>query len=484
MVIVSLWAASCAMREQPPSETPTWSVPGPPASAPATTASGTGAPLYTQHADVDGFTIEASGQVSPFALAEANWLVRRMIPPEDIRALAGSPIRFVVLGTSEMLTDLPEYVSLLPRVWWDHRFRGIGPGEVPVVACGEENLLDLPGDPHPRDSSCVHELGHAVARARALLDPTFVERLHSAYTGAMASGLWHDDYASQDAAEYFAVGTQAWFDTLSSSSNNTSVDSRPSLRAYDPALAGLCQEVFGDGAWRYQKPWVRPETERAHLVGFDRVHAVPFIWPLRARLDIAATALPWQAQPPGKSPATTDRSWTIFRNERSEEVSADWVDHEGVRRPWFTLRPGEEKLQDTYVGHVWYLRNGTADFGAIVAAPGVGYVNTNRTWPAPADWRRRWETPEFRLAWAPGPLPTSSPDGGDSTWLVFANHSQGAVTVDWLDHQGTRRTWFTLQPGDDKLQDVYAGHVWFVSDGHHDLGAAVVPARVGYIEVE
>ena len=51
---------------------------------------------------------------------------------------------------------------------------------------------------------------------------------------------------------------------------------RPELKAYDPEVAKLCNEVFGDGPWRYVRPDRR--QERAHLAGFDLSKAPRFQW--------------------------------------------------------------------------------------------------------------------------------------------------------------------------------------------------------------
>ena len=44
-------------------------------------------------------------------------------------------------------------------------------------------------------------------------------------------------------------------------------------------LAALCEEVFGDRAWRYQKPEDRDSNNRAHLKGYDVERAPRFRWP-------------------------------------------------------------------------------------------------------------------------------------------------------------------------------------------------------------
>jgi peptidyl-prolyl cis-trans isomerase A (cyclophilin A) len=50
------------------------------------------------------------------------------------------------------------------------------------------------------------------------------------------------------------------------------------LKEYDPKIAALCAEVFGDGPWRYKKPGLRDTAGRAHLAGYDVSKAPRFQW--------------------------------------------------------------------------------------------------------------------------------------------------------------------------------------------------------------
>jgi peptidyl-prolyl cis-trans isomerase A (cyclophilin A) len=56
------------------------------------------------------------------------------------------------------------------------------------------------------------------------------------------------------------------------------VNTRVELLEYDPTLAELCREVFGDGVWRYEKPEFRDPEVRAHLKSFDPAEAPRFVW--------------------------------------------------------------------------------------------------------------------------------------------------------------------------------------------------------------
>lgn len=56
------------------------------------------------------------------------------------------------------------------------------------------------------------------------------------------------------------------------------VNTRALLIEYDPGLAGLCREVFGDTELKYTKPATRL---RDHLAGYDPSPAPAFAWPDR-----------------------------------------------------------------------------------------------------------------------------------------------------------------------------------------------------------
>ncbi|HAB15431.1 MAG TPA: hypothetical protein DCE44_03165 [Verrucomicrobiales bacterium] len=119
------------------------------------------------------------------------------------------------------------------------------------------------------------------------LDPTFDARLAAAFSGATNQGLWQGTYAASDRHEYWAEAVQSWFDdNRENDALHNHVNTRVELKAYDPGVAGLCAEVFGDGPWRYTKPQFRGSDDRAHLVGFNSTEAPRFRWrnePVSAR---------------------------------------------------------------------------------------------------------------------------------------------------------------------------------------------------------
>jgi len=241
-------------------------------------------PLYAKYVSAGGVPIVASAKVNDFALLEAAYLVNRMLAdrPDIAAALVTNKVRVVVMGTAEFTTDVPNHSDLEPPAFWDRRARGLGATPVrPATSCGEENLLHYPGDPYDAESILVHEFAHTIHHMGLdTIDKTFDRRLDETYRKTMAKGLWKGKYASKNRAEYWAEAVQSWFDTnRPPDHDHNHVDTREELKAYDPGIAKLVEEVFGDKPWRYRRPEDRKEP--GHLKGYNAAKAPAFAWPER-----------------------------------------------------------------------------------------------------------------------------------------------------------------------------------------------------------
>ena len=79
-------------------------------------------------------------------------------------------------------------------------------------------------------------------------------------------------YAGNNSAEYWAEGVQDWFDTnRTMDHDHNQLHTRAQLKTYDPPLAALCAEVFGDTPWRFVSPRLR--AGQGHLAGYDPASA-------------------------------------------------------------------------------------------------------------------------------------------------------------------------------------------------------------------
>lgn len=240
-------------------------------------------PFYTKFVDADGLLVMSSPKVSDYALLEAASLIDHMLAhrPELRPQLVKNHLRFVVMSHEERTTDVPEQRDMKPKDFWDVRARGLGASRrTPVVSCGEENLLSFPGDPYQGENILIHEFGHAIdGLSLSDLDPTFDDRLNAAYDSALSKGLWKGTYAGSNPAEYWAEGVQDWFDcNLPGDFQHNDINTRDELKTYDPPLASLCSEVFGDTPWRYLPPSSRPSDSSSHLSGFDPSSSPHFSW--------------------------------------------------------------------------------------------------------------------------------------------------------------------------------------------------------------
>lgn len=263
--------------------------------------------FYTQHASAGGLPVVASAKVNPYALKEAVYIIDAMLAKRpDVRAaMVKSGSRLCILACNEYTLDQPEWMWLADaplaeangvdlRDYRDVRSRGMGGSEVdPFCSCGEENLLAYEGDPYSTENILIHELAHNIhLRGMTNVDPTFDARLKATYEAAMAQGLWKGKYASVNHHEYFAEAVQSWFDdNRENDHDHNHVNTRVELIDYDPRLAALCKEVFGDTEFRYTKPITRLT---GHLEGYDPTKAPRFAWP--ARLERARQQIMKQAR--------------------------------------------------------------------------------------------------------------------------------------------------------------------------------------------
>jgi cyclophilin family peptidyl-prolyl cis-trans isomerase len=239
--------------------------------------------FYQKNVMVGPLPVVGSAEVSDEVLLEAAWIVGKMVGQraDILQAMADQRVRLVVMAWNEFTTDVPEHAHLEPAVYWDRRARGLGATpEAPAVSCAEENLLSYPGDPYEEENILIHEFAHAIhAMGFNRVDPTFEGRLREAYATANEQGLWRGTYAITDQSEYWAEGVQSWFDNnRENDALHNRVDTRAELEEYDPALAALCGEVFGNGEWRYLKPQDRRSEGRAHLASLDPAVAPHFRW--------------------------------------------------------------------------------------------------------------------------------------------------------------------------------------------------------------
>lgn len=297
--------------------------------------------FYTQRVRANGFPIVASAKVNPYALKEATFLVDMMLAkrPDVRKAMIKSGARMCVMAHNEYTTDLPEFVRMAEhkvdecphlnaKDYWDARARGLGGSETdPLCTVAEENVLAYAGDPYEKECILIHEFAHNIhLRGMLNVDSTFDTRLKATYDAAMKAGLWKGKYAAVNHYEYFAEGVQSWFDdNRVNDHDHNHVHLRSQLIAYDPGLAAMCREVFGDTELRYTKPTTRLT---GHMAGYDPSKSPTFVWPERlkqakAEIREKAVARDKTANGDGKREVRNVAGWSIhIRRELLKDEAA------------------------------------------------------------------------------------------------------------------------------------------------------------------
>lgn len=240
--------------------------------------------FYAKHLDAGGIPVFGSARVPDAALAAARDIVEAMLARRpDVRAeLVRQGQRVGVMAAEETTTDLPEHRqwrkpapddprltfcerktyataigALSDRDYWDRRARGTG-GRFTTV--GAENLLGQPGTRYFGENILIHEFAHAILTALETVDPALHGEVRSAYEAAIAAGKWKGDYAAVTLQEYWAEGTQYWFNTnMLARLDEAEIVSDRDLEAYDPRLYAALGKVYN----------------KRHRIRADRFHGHP-----------------------------------------------------------------------------------------------------------------------------------------------------------------------------------------------------------------
>ena len=212
--------------------------------------------FWQQWINIEGFPILGSAKVSPYAVKETAWLLGQMFRHRGdiLKVLARGGQTFTMIAYNEVVSDIPELRDDPLLFYWNVRANGglrklMGSSEVQVLSSGF-----VP----------IHEMAHATLDLMyQQLDPPFDNRLGTVYNAAMEKGLWQGTFFAINKIEYWAEGVGVWFHA----NNQNPVKTRDALKAYDPALAQLIAEIYGDHDWRYTP--IEMRTHLPPLQGFN-----------------------------------------------------------------------------------------------------------------------------------------------------------------------------------------------------------------------
>lgn len=241
-------------------------------------------PFYERYLDASGIPVVSSSRAPPKALSIARAIVLGLLEHRpDLHAhTVASGVRVAVMASDEGTIDLPEqrhwrkpapddprltrcerkhYAAriggLSDRDYWNARARGMS-GKLTSGAA--EDLLGDPSSRYYGENIFLHEFSHVVLWAIRDVDPVLHARVEQAYAEAKAAGRWRDEYALTSLDEYWAEGTQFWFNSNKVATfDGVVVLSHVDLIRYDPPLAAVLREAYGD----------------RHRIAADRFHDHP-----------------------------------------------------------------------------------------------------------------------------------------------------------------------------------------------------------------
>ena len=197
---------------------------------------------YEKYLDAGGIAIVASSLVPDSALFRVRDIINEMLShrPKLHAAMSSKGERVAIMAQGSAISNLPEYRDY--SIYRDLRLEkgGLYDGNIPLIVASEENILCQKSNEHKRLDVFVHEFAHAVDHTEPI--ENFHIRLASAYNGAIEAGLWPATYASTSPGEYWAQAVGIWFGL----GHELHLNKRSELLEYDPAVAALIQEVFGD----------------------------------------------------------------------------------------------------------------------------------------------------------------------------------------------------------------------------------------------
>lgn len=228
-------------------------------------------PFYAKSLDARGIPISASNAVPDKALRIARQLVVEMLAhrPDLARALVASGQRVMVMGVDEQTLDVPEQRDwkkpaiddprltvcerklydarigkFTDREYWGRRARGMGGL---LTSAATENLLGIPGTRYYGETILIHEFSHAILDAVQTVDPALYAQIEAAYAAAQDKGLWTGEYGATTIQEYWAEGTQFWFNSNRLAViDGVRILSDAELTRHDPALAAVLRAVYGE----------------------------------------------------------------------------------------------------------------------------------------------------------------------------------------------------------------------------------------------
>lgn len=134
----------------------------------------------------------------------------------------------------------------------------------------------------------------------------------------------------------------------------------------------------------------------------------------------------------------------ISNTSSSTSIGVSWVDFDGNERYQRSIGPNSTYTQDTYLNHVWNIRDNNN--GAL--------LNTVTVY---ATYQQVSVTPSNSSSY-------STYGSNRATKIYFMNSSNISIDLYYLTPSGFQGFQRTLRSGENYTQDTYLNHVWIIKD--------------------
>jgi hypothetical protein len=243
--------------------------------------------FYAKQVNLDGLYILGSEKVKDRSLREARYLIQSVLKtrPAILSNLVAQNVRVGVMAYTEFTTDIPEHSRLSP--WMNLRARGLGGNP---VTCGEENLLQFPGDRYEGENILIHEFAHIIDRGMRTLDTNFKKKLKELYETHKTAGNI-SGYGMTNPGEFWAEGVQSWFNCNKNGGlaitrkdgKKIELNTRDALKTYLPDAADFICSSLNSNTWSYTP--ISTRLDQPHLKGYDPAKAPAFVTPEHIRVE-------------------------------------------------------------------------------------------------------------------------------------------------------------------------------------------------------
>jgi alpha-glucosidase len=230
---------------------------------------------YKKYTHVKGIPIISSKKVNSRALLKSAGVINKVLLGNRYKVskyLKKYRAKMAIVDKGKNFSSLPEVstkkhdksagLACCGKYKWDKK-SGSWKLYYRLGMTREQNALQLP---YPKGTSVgssviTHEFAHVVHDV--VLDnvyPKISKLITKTYKAAKKKKLWKGAYAMDNEFEYFAEGTERWFNVKTREVNSTDYfttggphpKNREELKKHDIALYRLLKKIYGNGKWRFR----------------------------------------------------------------------------------------------------------------------------------------------------------------------------------------------------------------------------------------